>query len=67
MEREPVAWLYEVATIWAPPGEFSGWQTRVSLLKPVVPIGCMRNLRPLFLDDDATKKPAPAGIAATGA
>ena len=49
-QANPAAWLYEVATTMSPSG-LSGWATRVSLLPPVVPKGCMRNLQPLFLDD----------------
>lgn len=48
--QEPVAWMYELATmIDAETGEYGGWGgTKLGLHKPDVPEGSIRNLTPLY-------------------
>lgn len=60
----PVAWVFELATCIREDGTYSGWDEspRLSMTKPCVPEGSIRNLRPLYV---ATPAPAvdavPAG------
>lgn len=49
---EPVAWSYELANArrWVDgkPAEYCDWQPYVTVRKPCVPSGSIRNLRPLY-------------------
>jgi hypothetical protein len=48
VEGEPVAWRYELAAGMTD-GEYSNWQPpQVTLHKPCVPEGAVRNLTPLY-------------------
>ena len=48
--QEPVAWMFELATMQdAETGEYGGWEgTKLGLCKPKVPEGSIRNLMPLY-------------------
>lgn len=48
VDGEPVAWRYELAAGMTD-GEYSNWQpSQVTLHKPCVPEGAIRNLTPLY-------------------
>ena len=54
----PVAWSYELANArrWegGKPAEYCDWRPRVSVDKPCVPSGSIRNLRPLYAGEPET-------------
>lgn len=54
--QEPVAfaWVYELAICKTDDGEYVGWHTCLSLTKPCVPDGSIRNIRPLYTSPPAT-------------
>lgn len=60
---EPVAWRYELATVRYWEGDKpTGWgcwsPPKLSLTKPCVPEGSIRNLTPLYADDPAALRAA---------
>lgn len=53
-ERVPFAWSYKLARAIASDGTYYNWDSepRLSLYKPCVPEGSIRELRPMYLGDE---------------
>lgn len=47
-KQKPIAWRYELATIYAD-GTYQGWEKKLTVFLPTVPIESVRNIEPLYL------------------
>lgn len=57
-----VAWHYELAVRVDADGTGSGWVWHLTVAKPFVPKGMIRNLRPLTYADQISKQPATDAV-----
>lgn len=51
--KEPVAYMYETARFHSSKKGYFGWNKQVTLYKPNVPEGSIRNLTPLYKKEDS--------------
>lgn len=49
--RAPDGWCYELANAMWQGGEYTNWTVHISMIRPCVPPGSIRNLRPLFVGE----------------
>ncbi len=48
VKQEPVAWMFDLATLCSQDGKYSNWENRIQRFKPTVPANAIRNSIPLF-------------------
>jgi len=53
---DAVAWEYELSNSCWPDGRYDDWKPHLSRNKPNVPVGSVRNLRPLYAAKPMTMK-----------
>ena len=48
VKQEPVAWMFDLATLCSQEGEYSNWENRIQRFMPTVPANAIRNIIPLY-------------------